>query len=53
MDKTFKNIFNPDAIKLAFYRVQSWPDKIVKDIRAFDADRENNCCILSKKMLSA
>ena len=47
--------FNPDAIKLAYYRVQCWPDKMVKDqggIRAFKSDLENNCKNLSDKIIN-
>ena len=46
--------FNPDAIKLAYHRVQCWPDKMVKDqggIRAFKSNLENNCKNLSDKII--
>jgi hypothetical protein len=54
MSKVLQKYFNPEAIKLAFYRVQCWPEKIVKDqvgLRAFGADLHENCSLLSKKLM--
>ena len=45
--------FNPEAIKLAFYRVQCWPERMAKDLvgmRAFSVDLERNCEMLSNKL---
>ena len=55
MEGTLHKYFNPENIKLAFYRVRCWPDKTVKDqvgIRAFGHDLENNCINFSNKILS-
>lgn len=55
MSEVLKKYFNPDALMLAFYRVQCWPDKMVKDqvgIRAFKENLENNCKILSDKIVN-
>jgi retron-type reverse transcriptase len=45
--------FNPDAIKLAYYRVSCWQDRMVKDLlglRAFGSDLDANCQYLSEKI---
>lgn len=55
MEETLHKYFNPENIKLAFYRVRCWPDKTVKDqvgIRAFGHNLENNCLNFSNKILS-
>lgn len=47
--------FNPQALKLAFHRVQCWSDKTIKDqvgLRAFGASLEVNCSKLSEKIIS-
>ena len=54
MVHVLEKYFNPEAIKLAFFRVQCWPDKMVKDqvgIRAFRTDVDKNCSELSKVIL--
>lgn len=46
--------FNPAAIKLAFYRVQCWPERMAKDLvgmRAFAAELAQNCENLSDKLI--
>ena len=45
MANVLEKYFNSVAIKLAYHRVQCWPDRMVKDqagIRAFKADLEIN-----------
>ncbi|CAN5456418.1 hypothetical protein BH11BAC3_BH11BAC3_07500 [soil metagenome] len=47
--------FSPDAIKLAYYRVNCWQDRMVKDLlglRAFNNDLDINCKYLSEKILT-
>lgn len=54
MSEILIKYFNPVAIKLAYRRVQCWPDRMVKDqagIRAFKADLESNCQNLSDKVI--
>ena len=54
MSSVYQKYFNPEAIKLAYHRVQCWPDRMVKDqagIRAFKADLEINCQNLSDKII--
>ena len=54
MSKVLHKYFNPEAIKLAFHRVQCWPEKIVKDqigLRAFGATLDKNCELLSQKLI--
>ena len=54
MSHVLDTYFNPEAIKLAYHRVQCWTEKIVKDqggIRAFKVDLENNCKNLSNKII--
>ncbi len=56
MSTVLQKYFNPSAIKLAFFRVQCWPDKLIKDqvgLRAFGKNLDDNCKMLSDKMLSA
>ena len=55
MIETLLKYFNPEAIKLAFYRVQCWSDKTVKDqvgLRAFAVNLEANCNNLSQRIIS-
>lgn len=54
MSIALQKYFNPEAIKLAFHRVQCWPDRMVKDqvgIRAFGRDLDVNCERLSEKII--
>jgi retron-type reverse transcriptase len=54
MSHVLEKYFNPEAIKLAYHRVQCWTEKIVKDqggIRAFKLDLDNNCKNLSNKII--
>jgi len=54
MSHVLEKYFNPEAIKLAYHRVQCWTEKIVKDqggIRAFKVDLDNNCKNLSNKII--
>ena len=54
MVNVLEKYFNPEAIKLAYHRVQCWTEKIVKDqggIRAFKVDLDNNCKNLSNKII--
>tara|TARA_A100001234_G_scaffold165658_1_gene146868 strand:+ start:1248 stop:1421 length:174 start_codon:yes stop_codon:yes gene_type:complete len=46
MSTVYHKYFNLEAIKLAFYRLQCWPDRMIKDqvgIRAFKAQLDKNC----------
>jgi hypothetical protein len=55
MSSVYKKYFNPEAIKLAFHRVQCWPDRMIKDqvgIRAFKSQLEQNCEQLSAHIIS-
>ena len=52
--RVLEKYFNPDAIKLAFHRVQCWPERMAKDLvgmRAFAADLSQNCENLSNKLI--
>lgn len=54
MSTVYHKYFNPEAIKLAFYRVQCWPDRMIKDqvgIRAFKAQLDKNCEQLSEQII--
>ncbi len=51
MSSVYQKYFNHDAIKLAFHRVQCWPERMIKDqvgIRAFRAQLDKNCDQLSQ-----
>jgi hypothetical protein len=55
MNSTFNKYFNKDCLKLAFHRVQCWPEKMVKDqvgLRAFGSNLDANCKKLSEKIIS-
>lgn len=54
MSSTFEKYFNKENLKLAYYRVVCWPERIVKDrfgINAFGANLDVNCENLSSKLL--
>ncbi len=55
MNEVLKKYFSPESIKLAFYRVQCWPDRMVKDqvgLRAFGSDLTENCNVFSEKIVN-
>jgi hypothetical protein len=55
MSDILNKYFNPQAIELAFHRVQCWPEKMVKDqvgLRAFGSNLDANCINLSEKIIS-
>ena len=55
MSSVYQKYFNPEAIKLAFCRVQCWPDRMVKDqvgIRAFKSELDENCKNLSEHIIN-
>jgi hypothetical protein len=55
MSEVLEKYFNPENIRLAFYRVDCWTDKMVKDrvgIRAFGIDLDSNTKSLSEKICS-
>jgi hypothetical protein len=54
-DNTFEIYFNPDNLKLAYYRIVCWPERMVKDrfgIHAFGAQLDKNLKQLSEKLIS-
>ncbi len=54
MSEVLNKYFNVEAIKLAFFRVQCWPDRMTKDqvgIRAFKARLDKNCEQLSEQIV--
>ena len=54
MSTVYHKYFNTEAIKLAFYRVQCWPDRMMKDqvgIRAFKTQFDKNCKQLSEQLI--
>jgi retron-type reverse transcriptase len=54
-ENTFEIYFNPDNLKLAYYRIVCWPERMVKDrfgIHAFGAQLEKNLKQLSEKLIS-
>lgn len=55
MSEVLLKYFNIEAIKLAFFRVQCWPDKTVKDqvgLKAFGHNLEDNARHLHEKILN-
>ncbi len=55
MSKVLHKYFNPSNLRLAYYRVQCWTDKTVKDqvgLRAFGVNLEENCKNLSELIYS-
>jgi hypothetical protein len=55
MSEVLFKYFNVEALKLAFYRVQCWPEKTVKDqvgLRAFGYNLEDNARRLSERILT-
>lgn len=51
---TLELYFSPEAIQLAYHRVQCWTDKTVKDhvgIRAFGSKLNESCIRLSEKLI--
>lgn len=54
-EKTFEIYFSPDNLKLAYYRIVCWPERLVKDrfgIHAFGAQLNKNVKQLSEKLIS-
>ena len=54
-DKAFEIYFSPDNLKLAYYRIVCWPERLVKDrfgIHAFGAQLNKNVKQLSEKLIS-
>lgn len=54
-DKTFEIYFNPENLKLAYYRIVCWPERMVKDrfgIHAFGAQLDKSVKQLSEKLIS-
>lgn len=54
-EKTFEIYFNPENLKLAYYRIVCWPERMVKDrfgIHAFGAQLDKNLKQLSEKLIS-
>jgi retron-type reverse transcriptase len=54
-DNTFEIYFNPENLKLAYYRIVCWPERMVKDrfgIHAFGAQLDKNLKQLSEKLIS-
>ena len=54
MSDVLVKYFNPKSIELAFYRVQCWSDKMIKDqvgIRAFRSQLDKNCEQLSQHII--
>lgn len=55
MNLVLTEYFNTENLKLAYYRVICWPDRLVKDrfgIHAFGANLETNLKVLSEKIIS-
>jgi hypothetical protein len=55
MSIVLRKYFNSDTIKLTFYPVQCWPDRMIKDqvcIRAFKAQLDKNCTDLSEHIIN-
>lgn len=54
MSDVLETYFNPTAMRLAYRRIQCWPDRLAKDqvgIRAFGDQLEENCDRLSQKLI--
>lgn len=54
-DKTLEIYFSPDNLRLAYYRIACWPERLVKDrfgIHAFGAHLDKNAIQLSEKLIS-
>lgn len=54
-DKTFEIYFSTENLKLAYYRIVCWPERLVKDrfgIHAFGAQLDKNVKQLSEKLIS-
>jgi len=54
-DNTFKIYFSTENLKLAYYRIVCWPERLVKDrfgIHAFGAQLDKNLNLLSEKLIS-
>lgn len=54
-DKTLEKYFNTDNLKLAYFRIVCWPERLVKDrfgIHAFGAQLDKNLVQLSHKLIS-
>jgi len=53
MNSTIEKYFNEENLKLAYYRVVCWPERLVKDrfgINAFGANLDENCKNLADKL---
>lgn len=54
-DKTFGKYFSPENLKLAYFRVLCWPERLVKDrfgLHAFGSQLDKNVKQLSEKLIS-
>lgn len=54
-DKTLEIYFSADNLKLAYYRIVCWPERLVKDrfgIHSFGAQLDKNVKYLSDKLIS-
>ncbi len=54
-NKIFEFYFNPENLKLAYYRIVCWPERLVKDrfgIHAIGAQLDKNLNQLSEKLIS-
>jgi hypothetical protein len=54
-DNTFEIYFNSENLKLAYYRIVCWPERMVKDrfgIHAFGAQLDKNLKQLTEKLIS-
>jgi hypothetical protein len=54
-EKSLEIYFHPDNLKLAYYRIVCWPERLVKDrfgIHAFGAQLDKNVKSLSEKIIS-
>ena len=53
MNSTTEKYFNEENLKLAYYRVVCWTERLVKDrfgINAFGSDLDENCKNLAEKL---